>query len=244
MIQLSSSVPPDLIPLRRAITQCAVGSLAMEVVAQQIIELLHRELVGDNPTDPEVALTRCFVSCPYSALSTVPELQRQARKLLADEEPAQSHRCLVLLGTRGMAPEWNRRSLSTGHQVIPLGSSELMQKTPMITELCRRIGIPRESFLTDGKLPPLDLAVRNAGLFHIENALDSPFIPSQSGFVRPYGVRSVLGLGSPLSEHDFFAVLIFARVPVSAEVAAALKQLTLSIKLALGLLRNRLFADG
>lgn len=216
----------------------------MQSVAQQMIDLLFRTLGGARTDEPELALARCFVTCPYSALAPRPDLQGLARQILGGGELEPEHRCMVLLGTRGIDAAWNQPATSGGHQVIPLGSAELTHKTPMITELCRQIGIPREDFLARGQLPPLDLAVRNAGFFHIEEALGSPFIPAQSGFVQPYGVRSVLGLGAPLSEHDFFAVLLFARVPISPQTAALLKPLTLSIKLALSVLAHRLFVSG
>lgn len=243
MIRLGGSAVPALSNLRRALTLCIAGHTTLEAVAQQIIDLLHAEFVGDNPASPDVALVRCFVTCPYSALAPRPALQAKARQLLDGKEPEPSHRCMVLLGTRGMEPAWDQRHLSGGHQVIPLGSPELMRKTPMITELCRQIGISRDAFLKEGKLPPLDLAVRNAGCFHIENVQGSPYVPAHADFVQPYGIRSVLGLGAPIDEHDFFVVLIFARVPISAEMAAALKPLTISIKLALSVLHHRLFAS-
>lgn len=241
MIRLSAWQPPDLVDLRRALALAATGCSTMESVGKQLMDILYRELQGENPADPQVALVRCFVTCPYSTLSTQGDLQERARKLLGDTEPNPSHRCLVLLGTRGMEPAWDQRQLSTGHQVIPLGSPGLMQKTPMITELCRQIGITRTAFLNPGQPHRLDLALRRAGCFHIAEAAGSPFIPAQSDFVHRYRVRSVLGLGAPLDEQDFFAVLLFARVPLSAELAAAMKPLTVSIKLALSVLRHRLF---
>lgn len=244
MVRLSHPTASDLTQVRRALTLCATGHTSLDSVAQQIVDLLFQELGGEDPDEPQVALARCFVTCPYSMLASRPDLKALASQLLGGSVPDPEHRCMVLLGTRGISDAWNQPRTSTGHQVIPLGSPELMQKTPMITELCRQIGIPREDFLTRGAVPMLDLAVRNAGFFHIPEALGSPFIPAQDGFVKPYGVRSVLGLGAPLSEHDFFTVLLFARVPISTETATALKPLTLSIKLALSVLRHRLFDLG
>lgn len=244
MVCLSHLTAADLVLLRRELSQCATGQAAMAAVAQQIVDRLFDTLAGTLPQEPELALARCFVTCPYSALTERPDLQAIARRLVGGGELEPEHRCMVLLGTRGIDAAWNQPATSGGHQVIPLGSAELMHKTPMITELCRQIGIPREDYLARGELPPLDLAVRNAGFFHIGEALGSPFIPAQTGFVQPYGVRSVLGLGAPISERDFFAVLLFARVPISPGTAAILKPLTLSIKLALSVLAHRMFATG
>ena len=186
-------------------------------------------------------LARCFITRPYSALDAIPDLQCTAQALLGGDIPDPMHRCLLLMATRGIEPDWNTRTSSAGHKAIPLGSQLLMERTPMITELMRQLGIPREYFLNRGRLPPLSVPVRRAGCFYIPSALGSPYIPAQNRFVVPYGVRSVLGLGSTLGDRDIFAVLLFFRVEISQELAQLLSLLTVSIKIGLSTVVPHLF---
>ena len=65
--------------------------------------------------------------------------------------------------------------------------------------------------------------------------------PAQDRFVVPYGVPSVLGMGSTLGDRDIFAVLLFFRVEISPEVAQLLSQLTVSIKIGLSTNVHHLF---
>ena len=227
--------------LRRALSFAAVGQTSLEGTSQRIVELIYSALSGEQSGTSQLALARCFVTRPFSALSAIPDLQGTAQELLGGEIPDPTHRCLLLMATRGVEPAWNTRTSSAGHKAIPLGSQLLMERTPMITELMRQLGIPREYYLNRGLLPPLSVPVRSAGCFYIPVALGSPFIPAQDRFVVPYGVRSVLGLGSTLGARDIFAVLLFFRVEISQELAQLLSQLTVSIKIGLSTVVPHLF---
>ena len=227
--------------LRRALSFAAVGQTSLEGTSQRIIELIYTALSGEQSGTSQLALARCFVTRPFSALSANPDLQGTAQELLGGEIPDPTHRCLLLMATRGVEPAWNTRTSSAGHKAIPLGSQLLMERTPMITELMRQLGIPREYYLNRGLLPPLTVPVRSAGCFYIPVALGSPFIPAQDRFVVPYGVRSMLGLGSTLGARDIFAVLLFFRVEISQELAQLLSLLTVSIKIGLSTVVPHLF---
>lgn len=233
--------PTSLQELRRALNLAAVGQTSLEGTSQRIVDLLYEALSNEKLGDSQMALARCFVTRPFSALDDHPQLRSAAQALLGNEAADPSHRCLLLMATRGIEPDWNVRTRSAGHLAIPLGNQMLMEQTPMITELMRQIGIPREYFLHQGQLPPLNVAVRNAGCFHVESALGSPYIPAQAGFVIPYGVRSVLGMGSTLGDRDLFVVLLFSRAKISPEMAQLLSQLTVSMKIGLSTFVHRLF---
>jgi hypothetical protein len=70
-------------------------------------------------------------------------------------------------------------------------------------------------------------------VFHVAEALGSPFVPAQDPFVKRHGVRSVLGFGGMLPTGDLFTVILFTRVPVPRATAELFKPLALSTKLAI-----------
>ena len=75
-----------------------------------------------------------------------------------------------------------------------------------------------------------ELAGKRHGVFHVENALGSPYIPAQQEFVVRFGIRSVLGFGGMLATGDLFAVILFATVHVPSKAANRFKTLALDVK--------------
>ena len=68
----------------------------------------------------------------------------------------------------------------------------------MLARCFQQIGFDVELVLRAEEGIKMDGVARAFGLFHVEEALDSPFVPAQDGFVRPRGVRSVVGCGTML----------------------------------------------
>ena len=77
-----------------------------------------------------------------------------------------------------------------------------------------------------------DAEGRTYNVFHVEEAPDSPYIPAQEEFVRPFGVRSVVGFGG-LVRDELFAVVLFSRVPVPRASADRFRTIALDVKSAL-----------
>jgi hypothetical protein len=149
---------------------------------------------------------------------------------LQGQTPGPSMRCLTLLGSVGDQPTWNGRRSSTGHQAIPLPSADIIEKAPMIAQLVRQFGLE----LTDIVQPTTDLVRglggKTYGVFHVPEAPGSPYIPAQKDFVLKFGIRSVVGFGGSLPSDDLFAVILFARVPISSETADRFRNLALDVK--------------
>jgi hypothetical protein len=174
---------------------------------------------------------RCFQTHPYRDLP--PEEQAVARRLLDGKEPARGLRCLVLLGTRGIEVGWNQPETSVNHRVIPLVDSAAVQGMPMVVRLLEQMGLNAGDIVRPKtKLLMAASQYRNFGVFHVETALGSEHIPDQQTFIEEYGIRSVVGMGGLLPSGEIFAVLLFARVVISPEVAALFRTLALSVKLA------------
>jgi hypothetical protein len=199
----------------------------MEEAAQRVCRVLYDELITPDASRACV-LVRCYKTHPYTNLE--PELQSFAKRVLRGQTPAAGVRCLTLLGTVGDEPRWNSRHTSAEHQAIPLPSVDIVEKAPMIAQLIRQFGLD----LTDVVRPTSDLvrslAGKTYGVFHVAEAPGSPYIPAQKDFVLKLGIRSVVGFGGSLPSGDLFAVILFARVPVSSETADRFRNLALDVK--------------
>ncbi len=212
--------------LRRA----AQGAPAMESAATAICRFLYDGLV-DGEGGRACVLVRFYKTHPFGALTA--ELQRFAKRAfgaVAISPPEPAMKCLTLLATAGDEPEWNDRRASVGHQAIPLPSPHVVERAPMIAQLIREFGMQ----LSDVVRPSGDLVRalggKSYGVFHVEEAAGSPFIPAQAGFVDRYGIRSVVGFGGLLPTGDLFGVILFARVPVPVDAADRFRSLALDLK--------------
>jgi hypothetical protein len=212
--------------LRRA----AQGAASMETAAAAICRFLYDGLV-DGEGGRACVLARFYKTHPYGALP--PDLQRFAKRAfgaVAISPPEPAMKCLTLLATVGDAPGWNDRRASEGHQAIPLPSPHVVERAPMIAQLIREFGMQ----LSDVVRPSGDLVRalggKSYGVFHVEEAVGSPFIPAQAGFVDRYGIRSVIGFGGLLPTGDLFGVILFSRVHVAVESADRFRSLALDLK--------------
>jgi len=202
------------------------GDRSLAEDAQAICEYFYRSFVDANG-DPACALVRLYKTERFSDLD--PDLQDFARSS-SDVEPTDELRCLTLMGTAGAEHAWNDRSLSAGHRAIPLPSEEFVERLPMVAQLIRQLGIDIGVVVA----PPTGhearvLAQTFHEVFHVPVAAGSPYLPAQD-FVAEHGIESAVGFGGIMLAGDFFAVVMFCRVPISDPVARTIKILTQSIR--------------
>jgi hypothetical protein len=100
----------------------------------------------------------------------------------------------------------------------------------MISQLIKEFGLEISSVLQPSPEVVRELAGKRHGVFHVENALGSPYIPAQEDFVVRFGIQSVLGFGGLLINGDLFAVILFATVHVSQASADRFRTLALDVK--------------
>jgi hypothetical protein len=100
----------------------------------------------------------------------------------------------------------------------------------MISQLIKELGLELSYVLQPSPDIVKELAGKRHGVFHVERALGSPYIPAQQEFVVRYGIQSVLGFGGMLATGDFFAVILFATVHVPASAAERFRSLALDVK--------------
>jgi hypothetical protein len=222
---------PDMLRCGREVREAARGRTRMESGADAMARHLY-DAFRDGDGVRQCALVRFYKTHPYPALE--PDLRRFADQMLGrpPADPA-ALKCLTLLATVGEEPAWCDRKRSQGHQAIPLASEEMIEQAPMIAQLIRQFGLEVRQVVR----PEEDLLQARGGrsfnVFHVEEALGSPYIPAQREFVEQYGVRSVVGFGGALRSAELFAVILFTRVYVSAMAAERFRNIALDVKYSL-----------
>jgi hypothetical protein len=204
------------------------GAPAMDAAAQRVAEYLYGELDG-------AALVRLYKTHPFGRL---PADVRAFVGTPVDDEV----RCLTLLGTAGDDEAWNDRRRSRGHQAIPLPSEDVVRQLPMVLQLITQLGIDVSHVVRPDPVVVRELSQRTYDVFHVADAESSPYVPAKD-FVREHGIRSALGFGGVLYTGDFYAVVLFSKVPVSADTAQMLKILSLPVRVPLLAHLRRVFSD-
>jgi hypothetical protein len=233
---LSAFSGADLARLGDEIRAIPSQVTTMEAGANRVADILWSAFrTADD--GPEAALVRVYKTHPFGRLPG--DLQAFASDV-AGETLADDVRCLTLLATRGLEPEWNDRRKSEGHKAIPLPSIEFVQRLPMVAGLVEQLGLDIADVVRPQKQRVIELAQRTYGVFHVEEAAGSPNVPAQA-FVAGHGVRSALGFGGVLFTGDFFAVVVFSRVHVPPRSADTIRVLSLATRVALMGFATRVF---
>jgi hypothetical protein len=217
----------DMLKSSPRLRETATGAPTFELAAQRVIRFLYDEL-RDADGERQCALVRCYKTNAFGSLE--PELQEFVRTVMDFRQPWPTMKCLTLMATVGKTAAWNSRHNSRGHRAIPLPSPEIIEKAPMISQLIKEFGLEVSSVIQPSPEVVRELAGKRHGVFHVEDALGSPYIPAQEEFVVRYGIRSVLGFGGLLVNGDLFAVILFTTVRVSPASADRFRTLALDVK--------------
>jgi hypothetical protein len=221
----------DMIDSGKRIRLLGQNATSMQDAAAEVVDLLYDGFKSAHSAGPGSALVRCFKTHPFAELPQ--PLQSVASASLAGQAPSPTMRCLTLLATRGELPQWNSPLSSVGHRVIPLPTAAIVEKAPMIARLIVQMGFEIERVVHPPPGLLIDLEKHTFNVFHVEDAVGSEYVPEQTTFIIPYGIRSVLGFGGLLPSGELFAVVMFTRVKVTRETAALFRTLALSVKLTL-----------
>lgn len=205
------------------------GARSMEEAASRIVHFLFESFGHPGSGEKACVLARMYKT---HALAQLPEsLQQFARGIAPYAAPVT--RCLALLSTAGLEPAWNSRHESSGHKAIPLTSVEAVARLPMVAQLIAQLGFDVARVVATDRSLIVDHDQTTFNVFHVPQAKGSAFIPAQEGFVVRYGIESVLGFGGALPGGEIFAVILFARTPITRNTAELFAPLALAAKLAL-----------
>jgi hypothetical protein len=231
MYDLTRFTEHDCAHLRQTVlARIGTGATSMEALANQLVQAFYTQFRDPVTDAPVYALIRCYITQRVDKLDS--RLQALAGTALG-RRPSPTMKCLVLLATAGDRPEWNDRTRSMRHQVIPLPSEEMILRFPMIAQMLQQFGF-KLSAVAAGN--PADLHMpekRMHNVFYVSDAVGSPYIPAQQKFVLPYGIKSVIGMGGILPYGDVFAVILFSKVAVAETITKPFGALAIDIKGAL-----------
>ncbi len=224
----------EMLRCGRELGRAGMGAATLEEAAGRVVRYLYDGCRDNETGERECALVRFFVTQPYRALPR--EMQDAACRILGCAPSIQTMNCLALLATAGDDPAWNDRRRSSAHQALPLSDIRMVESMPMFAELFRSLGVDQQAVVARDA----DLLLGGAGkmyrVFFVPRAEGSPFIPGQDAFVRPRGIRSVLGWGGVLHGGEVFAVVLFTRVAIPEPSADRFRHVALDVKAALSLL--------
>lgn len=209
----------------------AHGATSLDEAAEAIVRFLYDEFKDPESGERQLALVRVYRT---QAFETLDRAQRVFAEQLLDGSPSDAAmRCLCLVATAGTERAWNDRRKSRGHQAIPLPEPEIVERAPMIAQLVRGFGLELSAVVHPDRVLRPELHGRTYGVFHVEQALGSPYIPAQQDFVVPHRIASVVGFGGALRRGDIFAGILFSRVTMRHDVADRFRTLALDMKAAI-----------
>ncbi|MBC1279751.1 HAMP domain-containing histidine kinase [Nostoc sp. UCD121] len=204
---------------------------SMEEVGNHIVQYLYNNLIDLKSGERSCALVRFFKTHSYGELP--PKLQEYTHSLVSNDVLENNLKCLTLLSTAGQKSEWNSRHKSEGHKVIPLFSKEMIAQIPMIFQLIQQLGLNLDTVVRPDLNLLTDLEQRMYNVFYIPDALGSPYIPSQTSFVIPYNIKSVVGFGGLLPSGNIFIIIMFLKVAIPQISVDLFRPLALNVKMAI-----------
>jgi signal transduction histidine kinase len=205
----------------------ARGTASLEDVAKLIVDGVFERF--EAAPAASLPLFRLYLTRSLGELE--PSVAAACRAAFPDEQLGAGVRCLSLAASRGVEPAWNDVAQSQGHRAIPLPSQQAIERLPMVLQLVKQLGLEVSHVVQPSPELMTSLSQTAFNAFHVPEALDSPHIPAQEGFVKPFGIRSAFGFGGALPTGHVFAAVGFSTVPVSAATARLFELFALYAKL-------------
>lgn len=220
----------DMLQCGKALRLLARESSTLEAIAARTVRHLYEECRDKATGARQCTLVRFYKTHVFGKLDK--QLQQFATKTAGDAHLTPETRCLTLIASAGEHPSWNDRRKSKGHQAIPLLSVEMIERAPMISQLMKEFGVQLADVVKVPQGPAIVESVQGStyNVFHVEDAMGSPFIPAQKEFVEPYNVKSVIGFGGSMAMGELFAVVMFTKVAIDRANARRFRNVALDLK--------------
>ena len=214
---------------------------SMEDVANEVVNYFFENYVDKHTGERSCVLVRMFKTHNVDELPS--DLQKFAENMLHKKTKSRSYKCLTLLGTTGVEDSWRDRRNSVEHQAIPLPSKEVLNQIPMMRNLVKQMGLDVETVINPDPELLTDLSQNTYNVFHVPDAVNSPYVPAQDDFIKKYGVKSVLGFGSILPSGNVFTLIIFTKVKVGRKAANLFNSLALNVKMLIMPFEDKVFSQ-
>jgi signal transduction histidine kinase/CheY-like chemotaxis protein/HPt (histidine-containing phosphotransfer) domain-containing protein len=230
MYELSNFTLKDMTSCAASLRKMGIGAAGMQQAAENIVRFLYENLRNERQ-ERSCGLVRFFKTHAYGDLD---DLARQfVDRHFNGDSLLPDTKCLTLLATDGEMPEWTSREKSSGHLAIPLPSSDMLVRFPMIAQLIKQLGLDAGSLLEPDPALLVDLSQRSYNVFYAPEALGSPYFPQQEEFIVKHNIRSVLGFGGMLPTGNLFTTIMFSHDYIPRETAELFRSLSLSVKMAI-----------
>ncbi len=231
MFDLTKFSLQDMSEIGDALQQLELKAKNIDELSDMMVRYFFDNLVDTQSDEKSSVLVRFFMTYPYSSLDT--ELQQSADKMLGRKPVDQDMKCLKLLATAGVQPEWNSTIHSKDHRVIPLQNEEKVKKIfYMIYEFIDQMGMDISNVLNPDTKLSSELEERIFNVYHVPEALGNPHIPAQKEFVVPFRVKSLMGFGGMLPTGNLFILIIFSKAKIPRNTANLFKNIALHVRMA------------
>lgn len=220
----------SLVDIARCIArvrELAAQASNIESFAQDLMQYCQ-ETFRATTGDPEIVLSRCFVAQPFNEVAA--DVKVWLQQGLGRDSETSTGMCLSLMGSAGVVEGWNDPALSSRYRAILVDSERFASRFPMFAEIFRQVGITTDDRRFGAGTMNIEPAGTSCSVFSVPVALDSAYIPAQDEFVRPFGVRSVVGFGGWYGQGRYFLVILFTWVPVPQKSVELLRLLALAVR--------------
>lgn len=196
---------------------------SFEEAAQALCENFYQEFRTDA-NEPELALVRVFRSMKYDELP--PKLKAKATT---------HHPQLALMGTMGLEENWSSRKYSEKRQLIPIND----KMSPMFQGVFNELGFSIADFHAESAAGHSVHSMQMLRYFHVLDASQSAAITDQASFVQPYGIKSVLAIGSQFLSRQSYVLIAFSRSPIAEKQAEILAEIAPHVSTLLAIFDGR-----
>lgn len=224
-----SSMVPQAMRVRVA---AALGTVrSVREAAQTLAAQLHADFAS------EFVLARVYITVPYHRLPARDQQFLTSRHASIEKPISDDTLVLSLLGTAGVAHEWNDRERSEGHLAIPLFDETFVRGMPMLARLLGELGVDLGGLSLDAAIAARRLIGGFNGVFYVADARTAVdeqgrrIIPAQD-FVTTYEIRTVLGTGGAYLGGTIVAIIAFSRSHIERSVAERIATLVTPFKMA------------
>ncbi len=227
-IDINELTLTDIFKLSQLVKEKFRRLSSLEEVASALMHTFYRSFIAEDGKNVFV-LSRFFKSSRYEDLPN--DIKKFIQHSEGRENVPEQNEYLTLLGSSGDMEEWNCRKGSKGHQALPLYDPGIIENIPMLSSLLSQIGFKISTTATSDKNTIIDKEEREYGIFCVEEARESNFIPKQAEFIEPFGIKSVFGFGGSYNTGQIYAIIIFCREKITTQKAKLFLSLNPSVKM-------------